>query len=131
MLSFIFLLLSFSIVDAESDKSARKQLEEAILSALFDMNVPAVCAMNQVFLCSVWLHFFVVFIFLRCLHVSFVKWGLKIANCVINICPVHHFLPIIFEAERGGLDSYDCKKDAHNFKGCLNNVTECNALFLL
>ncbi|XP_019196420.1 PREDICTED: actin-related protein 8 [Ipomoea nil] len=33
--------------DAESDKSARKQLEEAILSALFDMNVPAVCAMNQ------------------------------------------------------------------------------------
>lgn len=42
-----------SNLDAESDKSARKQLEEGILSALFDMNVPAVCAINQVlFLCS-------------------------------------------------------------------------------
>ncbi|CAH9135195.1 unnamed protein product [Cuscuta epithymum] len=33
--------------DVESDKSSRKQLDEAILSTLFDLNVPAVCAINQ------------------------------------------------------------------------------------
>ncbi|VFQ97900.1 unnamed protein product [Cuscuta campestris] len=36
--------------DVESDKLSRKQLNEAILSALFDMHVPAVCAINQVFM---------------------------------------------------------------------------------
>ncbi|XP_059666594.1 actin-related protein 8 isoform X2 [Cornus florida] len=33
--------------DTESAKAARRQLKEAIYSALFDMNVPAVCAVNQ------------------------------------------------------------------------------------
>lgn len=33
--------------DTESDKAARTQLTDAIHSALFDMNVPAVCAVNQ------------------------------------------------------------------------------------
>lgn len=33
--------------DTESDKAARRQLKEAIYTALFDMNVPAVCAINQ------------------------------------------------------------------------------------
>ncbi|XP_027061116.1 actin-related protein 8 [Coffea arabica] len=33
--------------DTESDIAARKQLKEAIYTALFDMNVPAVCAINQ------------------------------------------------------------------------------------
>ncbi|KAF3666524.1 Actin-related protein 8 [Capsicum annuum] len=33
--------------DTESDKAARAQLKDAIHSALFDMNVPAVCAVNQ------------------------------------------------------------------------------------
>uniref|UniRef100_M1C053 Actin, macronuclear n=2 Tax=Solanum tuberosum TaxID=4113 RepID=M1C053_SOLTU len=33
--------------DTESDKAARTQLKDAIHSALFDMNVPAVCAVNQ------------------------------------------------------------------------------------
>jgi hypothetical protein len=36
------------ISDTESDKAARRQLKEAIHAALFDMNVPAVCAINQV-----------------------------------------------------------------------------------
>ncbi|XP_060188380.1 actin-related protein 8 isoform X2 [Lycium barbarum] len=33
--------------DTESDKAAREQLKDSIHSALFDMNVPAVCAVNQ------------------------------------------------------------------------------------
>ncbi|XP_016204558.1 actin-related protein 8 isoform X2 [Arachis ipaensis] len=33
--------------DTESAKASRRQLKEAIYSALFDMNVPAVCAVNQ------------------------------------------------------------------------------------
>ncbi|XP_027346131.1 actin-related protein 8-like isoform X2 [Abrus precatorius] len=33
--------------DTESAKASRQQLKEAIYSALFDMNVPAVCALNQ------------------------------------------------------------------------------------
>nr|XP_016442653.1 PREDICTED: actin-related protein 8-like [Nicotiana tabacum] len=33
--------------DTECDKAARRQLKESIHSALFDMNVPAVCAVNQ------------------------------------------------------------------------------------
>ncbi|GMH24399.1 hypothetical protein Nepgr_026242 [Nepenthes gracilis] len=33
--------------DTESDKASRRQLKEAIYSALFDLNVPAVCAINQ------------------------------------------------------------------------------------
>ncbi|PHT43948.1 Actin-related protein 8 [Capsicum baccatum] len=36
--------------DTESDKAARTQLKDAIHSALFDMNVPAVCAVNQAIL---------------------------------------------------------------------------------
>ncbi|KAK4355118.1 hypothetical protein RND71_024089 [Anisodus tanguticus] len=35
------------IDDTESDKAARGQLKDAIHSTLFDMNVPAVCAVNQ------------------------------------------------------------------------------------
>ncbi|CAK9180724.1 unnamed protein product [Ilex paraguariensis] len=34
--------------DTESAKAARRQLKETIYMALFDMNVPAVCAINQV-----------------------------------------------------------------------------------
>ncbi|KAK7360797.1 hypothetical protein VNO77_02812 [Canavalia gladiata] len=34
--------------DTESAKASRQQLKEAIYAALFDMNVPAVCALNQV-----------------------------------------------------------------------------------
>ncbi len=41
---FFFLI----IPDTESDKASRRQLKETIYSALFDMNVPAVCAINQV-----------------------------------------------------------------------------------
>ncbi|KAK4782488.1 hypothetical protein SAY86_016590 [Trapa natans] len=33
--------------DTESAKASRRQLKEAIYSTLFDMNVPAVCAVNQ------------------------------------------------------------------------------------
>ncbi|XP_021905838.1 actin-related protein 8 isoform X3 [Carica papaya] len=33
--------------DTESAKASRRQLKEAIYSVLFDMNVPAVCAINQ------------------------------------------------------------------------------------
>ncbi|XP_057763188.1 actin-related protein 8 [Arachis stenosperma] len=33
--------------DTESAKASRRQLKEAIYAALFDMNVPAVCAVNQ------------------------------------------------------------------------------------
>lgn len=33
--------------DTESAKASRQQLKEAICAALFDMNVPAVCALNQ------------------------------------------------------------------------------------
>ncbi|XP_038685018.1 actin-related protein 8 isoform X2 [Tripterygium wilfordii] len=33
--------------DTESAKASRRQLKDAIYSALFDMNVPAVCAINQ------------------------------------------------------------------------------------
>ncbi|PIN21343.1 actin [Handroanthus impetiginosus] len=33
--------------DTESAKSSRRQLKDAIYSTLFDMNVPAVCAINQ------------------------------------------------------------------------------------
>ncbi|KAH9620238.1 hypothetical protein KSS87_019020 [Heliosperma pusillum] len=33
--------------DTESAKASRRQLKEAIHSALFDLNVPAVCAVNQ------------------------------------------------------------------------------------
>lgn len=35
--------------DTESAKGSRRQLKDAIYSTLFDMNVPAVCAINQVF----------------------------------------------------------------------------------
>ncbi|KAJ8423783.1 hypothetical protein Cgig2_018442 [Carnegiea gigantea] len=34
--------------DNESAKASRRQLKEAIYSALFDMNVPAVCAISQI-----------------------------------------------------------------------------------
>ncbi|KAK9134107.1 hypothetical protein Scep_013635 [Stephania cephalantha] len=34
--------------DTESAKAARRQLKETIYSVLFDMNVPAVCAIDQV-----------------------------------------------------------------------------------
>lgn len=34
--------------DTESAKGSRRQLKDAIYSSLFDMNVPAVCAVNQV-----------------------------------------------------------------------------------
>jgi len=33
--------------DTEAAKAARRQLKEAIHSALFGMNVPAVCAVSQ------------------------------------------------------------------------------------
>ncbi|KAJ4826772.1 actin-like protein arp8 [Turnera subulata] len=33
--------------DTESARASRRQLKDAILTALFDMNVPAVCAINQ------------------------------------------------------------------------------------
>ncbi|XP_019057942.1 PREDICTED: actin-related protein 8 isoform X2 [Tarenaya hassleriana] len=36
--------------DTESAKASRRQLKSAILSVLFDMNVPAVCAVNQAIL---------------------------------------------------------------------------------
>ena len=39
---------SFSPSDTESAKASRQQLKEAIYSVLFDMNVPSVCAINQV-----------------------------------------------------------------------------------
>ncbi|XP_062093740.1 actin-related protein 8-like [Humulus lupulus] len=33
--------------DTESAKASRRQLKEAIYTTLFNMNVPAVCAINQ------------------------------------------------------------------------------------
>ena len=36
------------IADTESARASRRQLKDAIYTALFDMNVPAVCAINQV-----------------------------------------------------------------------------------
>ncbi|XP_054799898.1 actin-related protein 8 isoform X2 [Prosopis cineraria] len=33
--------------DTESSKASRRQLKEAICASLFDMNVPAICAVNQ------------------------------------------------------------------------------------
>ncbi|KAL7253132.1 hypothetical protein ACSBR1_007620 [Camellia fascicularis] len=44
-------------LDTESAKAARRQLKETIYSVLFDMNVPAVCAIDQATLalfCSVY-----------------------------------------------------------------------------
>lgn len=45
MFLFFFPLI---IPDTESAKASRRQLKETIHAALFDMNVPAVCAINQV-----------------------------------------------------------------------------------
>jgi len=42
------MLIYFLIPDTQSAKSSRRQLKEAIYASLFDMNVPAVCAVNQV-----------------------------------------------------------------------------------
>jgi hypothetical protein len=44
----IHLEIPFLLADTESAKASRQQLKEAICAALFDMNVPAVCALNQV-----------------------------------------------------------------------------------
>lgn len=41
-------MVSFLTADTESAKASRQQLKEAIYAALFDLNVPAVCALNQV-----------------------------------------------------------------------------------
>lgn len=42
------MLIYFLIPDTQSAKASRQQLKEAIYASLFDMNVPAVCAVNQV-----------------------------------------------------------------------------------
>ena len=44
----IDLIFKCFILDTESAKAARRQLKETIYSVLFDMNVPAICAINQV-----------------------------------------------------------------------------------
>lgn len=44
--------------DTESAKASRRQLKEAIYRALFDMNVPAVCAINQVSYLEFWISWF-------------------------------------------------------------------------
>jgi hypothetical protein len=41
-------LILFFITDTESARASRKQYEETLYSVLFDMNVPAVCAVDQV-----------------------------------------------------------------------------------
>lgn len=38
----------FFIPDTESAKASRRQLKDAMYSVLFDMNVPSVCAIDQV-----------------------------------------------------------------------------------
>ncbi|XP_048624003.1 actin-related protein 8-like [Brassica napus] len=43
----VHLLSFFCIQDTESAKASRRLLKTAILNVLFDMNVPAVCAVNQ------------------------------------------------------------------------------------
>lgn len=44
-----FDVVAFSIIaDTETAKASRRQLKEAICTTLFNMNVPAVCAINQV-----------------------------------------------------------------------------------
>lgn len=48
----------FSPSDTESAKASRQQLKEAIYSVLFDMNVPSVCAINQVLCLRIILFFF-------------------------------------------------------------------------
>ncbi|KAL0362989.1 UNVERIFIED_CONTAM: Actin-related protein 8 [Sesamum calycinum] len=47
MLMFSVGLCYHNKPDTESAKSSRRQLKDAIYSTLFDMNVPAVCAINQ------------------------------------------------------------------------------------
>jgi hypothetical protein len=42
------LIISFLSADTNLAKASRRQLKEATGSALFDMNVPVVCALNQV-----------------------------------------------------------------------------------
>jgi hypothetical protein len=42
------LIISFLSADTNSAKASRHQLKEAIDSALFDMNVPVVCALNHI-----------------------------------------------------------------------------------
>lgn len=42
------MLIYFFIPDTESAKVSRQQLKEAIYASLFDINVPVVCAINQV-----------------------------------------------------------------------------------
>ncbi|KAK7317557.1 hypothetical protein RJT34_01901 [Clitoria ternatea] len=44
----LYVMLSVLIVDTESARASRQQLKEAIYISLFDMNVPVVCALNQV-----------------------------------------------------------------------------------
>ena len=44
----LYLLFIFMSADNESARASRRQLKDTIYAALFDMNVPAVCAINQV-----------------------------------------------------------------------------------
>lgn len=46
-LVYFFLSLSLSL-DTESARASRRQLKDAIHAVLFDMNAPAVCALDQV-----------------------------------------------------------------------------------
>ncbi|XP_057453853.1 actin-related protein 8-like isoform X3 [Lotus japonicus] len=46
ILGFVIFMQLF-ITDTESAKASRRQLKEAIYTSLFDMNVPAVCAVSQ------------------------------------------------------------------------------------
>lgn len=46
--SIIFRYCIHYVADTESAKAARRQLKEAIYSVLFGMDVPAICAINQV-----------------------------------------------------------------------------------
>lgn len=48
MVTSSHLMISFLIADTESARASRQQLKDAICAALFDLNVPAVCALNQV-----------------------------------------------------------------------------------
>lgn len=48
-------LFIISISDTESARASRKQYREAVFSVLFDMNVPAICAIDQVTIQRVYL----------------------------------------------------------------------------
>lgn len=85
-LVYFFLSLSLSL-DTESARASRRQLKDAIHAVLFDMNAPAVCAIDQVSDIN-WTYIYVCFLnaysALKILLVSYFK--ALIVYCYILPC---------------------------------------------